>query len=358
MAHRKEHSIGSLKPLPRIKTNIEDPKSLSPTRSRTDPPAAAHDHEKSHLHRRLHSNSLRNRAFTAGREHGYRHAAKETVQSAMELKPPISFDTLLRRDKKTSDSHRHKENQTRQTEQQQHEVNEWTVQQAKLAEERRLLPEQIEKAKKDNVRREAELRDSLKNVEDVAMTSTRQLDDTYYAILEKASLLRSTVQSIQQLAEESRKMHSSFDDEREQLEQDTKKSLEAFGNFDVQESTINQLVEQLKVSKDRTNQLNDRLLAARNRVAAYEEREKQKRKTNRQRWGVIWAVLAAVLALVIAVMVAKNSTKVGSYPHKVAKALDNLGHEVMEIASPVAAMLVPTASQSHDSVLGRMFDEL
>ena len=81
------------------------------------------------------------------------------------------------------------------------------------------------------------------------MSSTRQLDDTYYAILEKASILRSTVASLQQIADESRKMHSNFQEDTSKLEQDTKQNLESFGNFEQQEKTINDLVNKLQASR-------------------------------------------------------------------------------------------------------------
>ena len=354
MAHSKqEDSIGSIKALPKLKTTTEQ---LSPARSRTEP-TEPELHEKSHLHRRLQSASLRNRAFTGAKEHGYRHAAKETVQSALELKPPISFDSLLRREKKSghesggrSGTGRHISRQ--QQEQQQRNVDDWAVQQAELARKRHIRPEDIEKAKKDNVKREKELRDSLSAVEEVAMSSTRQLDDTYYAILEKASLLRNTVASLQQLAEESRRMHSSFQDETKQLEENTKTSFDGFANFDPQETTINSLVEQLKHSKQSTNSLNDRLEAARHRVEAYEEREKQKRKTSRQRWSAVWVMLAGLAVLIIAVIVAKNRATVGGTVHEVAKVLDGFGHDMS------AMLLRPTANADEDTVLEQLFSDL
>ena len=183
------------------------------------------------------------------------------------------------------------------------------------------------------------------------MSSTRQLDDTYYSMLEKASILRSTVASLQQLAEESKRRHSTFKENTTKLEQGTKQNLDGFNNFDGQEKMINDLVGQLKASKERTGELNERLEAARNRIEAYEHRWNEHQKKRRQNWGIIWASIIGLIAFIFAVIAAKNRSAVGSTMHHVAK----FGNE---IASPIAAALRPTASPVEDPYLRKLFDEL
>lgn len=350
MAERRSH-----KQLPALHTG-DAPTQLAPSRSRTDPPAPQkQQHEKSHLHKRLHSNSLRHRAFTSSKEHSHRESAKEIVQSAIDLKPPISFDSLLRRDKKSPDSSRrgsHLQQQQQQQQQRQEDISQTDAEQARRAAQRRIRPEDVTKARRENARREEHLRESLKSVEEVAMSSTRQLDDTYYSILEKAAILRSTVASLQQLAEESRRMHSTFKEDTTKLEQETKQNLDGFNNFDGQEKTINDLVGQLKASKDRSGKLNDRLEAARNRIEAYEHRWNEHRKKRRKNWGIIWASIIGLIVFMFAVIAAKNRSTVGSTMHQVAKVLEH------EIASPIAAALRPTSSPAEDPYLREMFDEL
>lgn len=343
--------------LPPLHTADNSMAHISPARSRTDPPASEKNgQEKSHLHRRLHSNTLRHRAFTgSSKEHHYRHSAKETVQSAIELKPPISFDALLRREKKSPESsQRSSGSQQAQQQAQQQATAEARAQKALNAERRRVKPEDVTKAKQENAQREKELRDSLRKVDEVAMSSTRQLDDTYYSILEKASILRSTVASLQQLAEESRRMHSQFQEDTTKLCQDTRSNLDGFGNFDAQEKRINKLVNQLKGSKSKTDKLNDRLEAARNRVEALEKRELEKKNSRRKRWSVAWGVIVAVIGLIIALIVAKHRSTVGSRVYHVAKVIDELGNE---FASPIADALIKPRS-TEDPYLQKLFDDL
>ncbi|KAK0895269.1 hypothetical protein LTR02_011860 [Friedmanniomyces endolithicus] len=288
---------------------------------------ADHSH---HLHKRLHSNIITGKAS----HHRHRSRAKETVQSAIDLVPPISFDHLLRRDKKTPDSTQGGSATPQQRDEAERRSQQQAQAEAEMEARRRVTPQHVAKAKADNAKREEELRRSLKQVEELGMSSTRQLDDTYYAILEKAAILRSTVASLQQLAEESRRMRAQFDG-------DAKK-----------ERAINELVEKLQQSKRDTAELNARLESARERVAAFERRQKEKWSKRRKQWQASWGVLVGVLVLVIAVLVFKHR-------RRLVLEFDLTGG----LAEGVAAirslpLLQAKASPSQDPYLHRLFDTL
>ena len=285
---------------------------LAPQRSRTDPEQQKRERTR---RSRLHAGSLRSKGQHEYRQH--RRHAKDVVQSAIETRPPISFDTLLRRDKRSPSPSKHKHRSSSDV-QQHNEVQ----QPVPVVEP--VTVQDVEKMQKDNARREEELRQSLKNVEDVGMSSTRQLDDTYYAILEKASILRSTVQSLQRLAEESRRLHSTFDEDTTKLKDDTQRNLDAFGNFEQQEGTINELVTRLTDSRTQTNKLNERLESARHRVEAFEKREGEKAAARRTRWHMIWVTLLSVVLLVIAIVVTKHRRVVAEQLHEVGNRLGDV----------------------------------
>lgn len=322
---------------------------LAPQRSRTDPSATEAKTERTHKPRRLRATSFRNKAQHDEQQQHHRHRrhAKDVVQSAIDTRPPISFDTLLRRDRRSpSPKKRHASGDQQQP----------SPQQPEQPTAKPVTAQDVEKARKENELREEELRQSLKNVEDVAMSSTRQLDDTYYSILEKASLLRSTVQSLQQLAEESRQAHSTFEEETQKLEKETKENLEGFNGFEQQEKTINELVERLKTSRSKTDGLNERLEAARHRVEAFEQRENEKEVSRRKRWRFIWGTLAVVVVLVVSILIARNRRAVGVQLTDVGNRLASLGDAVEEAASPLQSKLRP--SPSEDPFLRELFDEL
>ncbi|KAK3068710.1 hypothetical protein LTR53_013498 [Teratosphaeriaceae sp. CCFEE 6253] len=311
--------------------------SIAPTRSRTDPPAT----ERSHLHKRLHSNTITGRVS----HHRHRSSGKGTVQSAIDLKPPISFDSLLRRDRRSPESSRRGSATAR-------DENEWRARAEGEAKRRRVKPEDVQKAKGENVKREEELRRSLQQVEELGMSSTRQLDDTYYAILEKASMLRSTVAGLQKLAEESKRMRGQFDGDVKTLEQETTTTIEGFGNFEEQERTIDELVEKLKKSKRDTAELDARLEAARVRVDAFEKREKEKRSMRRKQWHATWGTLVGVLVLLIALLVFKHRRRIGEkcdLTREMAEGVATVG---------VPSILEAKPSPIEDPYLHQLFDEL
>lgn len=317
---------------------------IAPTRSRTDPPAPeAQRSQRQHLRRRLHANTIGQIAGTNQHRHHHRHGAKDAVQSALEPKPPINFDNLLRREKKGPEPGSN-EGANGQLD------GSPATHQSEMP-KRQARPEDVAKAKRDNAKREEELRASLKSVEEIGMRSTRKLDDTYYDILEKASILRSTVASLQQLADESKRMHSSFQEETTKLERETTQNVRSFSNFDEQEKTINDLVSRLQDSRAKTDHLNDRLESARLRVEAYEERDNAKQANRRAKWHMAWLSLFGVAVVIIAILVLKNRETVGD---AVEQQLLWIGDLVEDVAAPRHAK----ASPSEDPYLHRLFDDL
>ncbi|KAI6857600.1 hypothetical protein KC343_g9336 [Hortaea werneckii] len=283
--------------------------------------------------------------------HRHRDRAKDTVQSAIDLKPPISFDQLLRRDRKSPLTGRHES-----PSQQQRDIEEWQVQQ-QIQQERearaRVTAQDVEKLKAENEKREQELARSLKEVEDMGMSSTRQLDDTYYAILEKASILRSTVASLQQLADESRRMHQQFKDDSGALETDTRENLDHFNNFEEQEKTINELVTKLQSSKDETNKLNERLEKARTRIETYEQKQEAHRAKRRKQWHAVGGTLLGVVLLVVMALLLRHRRDVAAQMGVVGQKLAAAGDVVYGAGSNLTKDSPP-----EDPYLRQLFDEL
>ena len=354
MSERESDNVGSSLPaFSRAGTGGLD--NLAPTRSSTDPPShsiARHDHapKSPHIRNRLHAQTFGGRTA-----HKHRNRAKETMQSAIDLKPPISFEHLLRRDKKNGDS---RIAGSQNLSQQQQAVSEEHARELAAREARlRVKEEDVEKARDENEKREEELRQSLKHVEELGMSSTRQLDDTYYAILEKASLLRATVASLQQLVEEARRMKSQFEEDTREMENATSKEIEGFRGFEQQEKTINELVERLKGSKAETDRLNGRLASARQRIEACEWREREKQSKRRKRWHATWGTLVGVLVLMIAMLVIKHRKDV--FDGFDAEVMANrAGHLAKEVRSNLATLVQPKPSPSEDPYLHQLFDSL
>lgn len=334
---------------------------LLPTRSRTDPTALESQRSQlGHIGRRLHANTIGQLATSNNprqphhhhSSHHHRNAAKDTVQSAVELKPPIAFDNLLRRDKKGIEIHPKEgpELDSSPASHHQHQIH-----QIHPRSHHKPTTSDVARAQHNNAKREAELRTSFKAVEDIGMSSTRQLDDTYYAILEKASLLRSTISNLQQLADESKKIHSGFRDSTQKLESETKETLNSFTNFSQQETNINALVSALQASRSKTEKLNSRLEAARHRVEAYEFRDNAAQAKRRAQMHTAWLCLFGVAVVIVAMLVAKNRERVGD---AVEAQLMRIGDLVEDVAAPGRRAKAASEESGEDPFLSRLFDGL
>jgi hypothetical protein len=110
------------------------------------------------------------------------------------------------------------------------------------------------------------LRSSLQNLSDQSLKTSRQLDDTYYSILEKLTVLRQTIGSLQELSGLTKELHDSFLEDTKELADDIRGQFKAFNGFGEQERHIGELTERIKVGKERADALNIRLAEARTRV--------------------------------------------------------------------------------------------
>ena len=280
------------------------------------------------------------------------------MQSAIDLKPPISFDQLLRRgEKKTITA------EEGRREQQQRDIAAWRAQQQIQADaelRKRVTPAEVEKVRKENEQREEELRRSLKEVEEAGMRATRDLDDTYYAILEKAAVLRATVNGMMALAQESKGMHETWQSNTGILVADTQKNIRMFKGFEQQERVIGELVAKLRHSRDETIALDERLEAARKRVERYERRERAKRSMRRKQWHATWGTVAGVLVLLFALLLLKNRRRVARELDAVGWSLGAVSAVAEEAAANLGERLRPFAATSarEDPFLSRIFDEI
>jgi predicted RNase H-like nuclease (RuvC/YqgF family) len=107
------------------------------------------------------------------------------------------------------------------------------------------------------------------------MKTTRQLDDVYYSILEKLSVLQSTISNLQDLSSMTRDLHKEFQSETSTFESEMRDQIVAFGEFDNPKQTIGDFETRVKTSKAKADELSARLESARARVLALESEEKE-----------------------------------------------------------------------------------
>jgi DNA repair ATPase RecN len=118
---------------------------------------------------------------------------------------------------------------------------------------------EIDKALRD-------LHTALKSLSDESLKTSRRLDDTYYSILEKVSVLRQTIGTLQELSGLTTELHDNFEADTKDLTDDVQGQIDGFNNFDKQQKQIVDMEQRVTESKTKADSLTDRLSKAKERV--------------------------------------------------------------------------------------------
>ncbi|KAM4054875.1 hypothetical protein HRG_005694 [Hirsutella rhossiliensis] len=154
------------------------------------------------------------------------------------------------------------------------------------------------------------LKQSLGHLGTFSTNTTKHLDDTYYAVLEKMSTLQNTVTAMKGLAEGLRDMCDGFDDDSRALESDTVSQLVALGRFEEQEAKISSLQNRVHHGRARIQGLTGRVDVVRERIEGWERADRDWQERTRKRLKIFWSVTSVVAILIVALAVGvKYTTK-------------------------------------------------
>lgn len=168
---------------------------------------------------------------------------------------------------------------------------------------RRLAPYQLHQADPFTDRCSSGLQRSLAELDIFASSTTKQLDDTYYSVLAKLSSLQSTVSALQELAELSHQLNSSFNTDADELVTDISSQLDAFGQFEDQQTRIESLQSRIHAGRDVIRGLSERVDAVSGRIESWERADKEWQEKTRKRLKAGWVVTSAVVFLLLALFV-------------------------------------------------------
>jgi len=143
------------------------------------------------------------------------------------------------------------------------------------------------------------LKKSFFDLDTFTSTTTRQLDETYYSILEKLSLLQGTVVAMQALAGMSREVSDSFSQEARDLVADAETQLEGLGGFDDQQKRITSLQGRISGGRERIVALSRRVDAVNDRIDSWERADREWQDRTRRRLKVIWLVMIVIVFVVL-----------------------------------------------------------
>jgi hypothetical protein len=135
-----------------------------------------------------------------------------------------------------------------------------------------------------------------------ANATTRKLDNTYYSVLEKLSMLQNTITSMKELATMTRTLNEEFKTEAEEIVTDVSTQIEGFENFSEQEKRISALAERVKTGRAKIKVLGSRVDIVRDRVEGWERGEIEWQEKTRKRLRILWIVIAVIAAVVLALV--------------------------------------------------------
>jgi hypothetical protein len=135
-----------------------------------------------------------------------------------------------------------------------------------------------------------------------ANATTRKLDNTYYSVLEKLSMLQNTITSMKELATMTRTLNEEFKAEAEEIVTDVNTQIDGFENFSEQEKRISALAERVKTGRAKIKVLGSRVDIVRDRVEGWERGEIEWQEKTRKRLRILWIVIAVIAAVVLALV--------------------------------------------------------
>ncbi|KAF7549561.1 hypothetical protein G7Z17_g6308 [Cylindrodendrum hubeiense] len=143
------------------------------------------------------------------------------------------------------------------------------------------------------------LKHSLVDLSTFSTSASRRLDDTYYAVLEKMSTLQHTVAALKDLAETSRNIHTDFDKDSKEIENDITSQIDSMGQFEEQEASIESLQTRIQGGRAKIRSLSDRVDVVRRRVEGWERLDKDSQEKTRRRLKAIWICMSVVISAMI-----------------------------------------------------------
>lgn len=144
---------------------------------------------------------------------------------------------------------------------------------------------------------------SLAELETFASATTKQLDDTYYSVLEKLNALQNTVAALKDLAEQSNQLNSTFSSEADELVTDVSAQLDAFEQFDDQQKRIESLQNRIEAGRELIRSLSERVDAVSERIESWGRADREWQEKTRKRLKAVWIVTSVVVFLMLSLLI-------------------------------------------------------
>ena len=146
------------------------------------------------------------------------------------------------------------------------------------------------------------LKKSLMDLSAFSTETNRRLDDTYFALLEKLSILQNTINTIKDVAIMSHTTSDTLQTESQELVEDIQGQLDAMGNFDEHEKRIRALQARIETGQAKIGSLSDRVDVVKKRIEMWEQADREWQERTRRRLKVVWIIISVVFFAILALL--------------------------------------------------------
>jgi hypothetical protein len=152
------------------------------------------------------------------------------------------------------------------------------------------------------------LKKSLADLSEFSTATMRRLDDTYFAVLEKMSVLQTTILGLKELAIMSQNVNKTLKKESHGVVEEVTDQLDTFGNFESHERRIENLQGRIQVGRAKIKTLSERVDVVRQRVEGWERADRDWQERTRKRMKAIWIVISCVFFAMLLLYVSAQYT--------------------------------------------------
>jgi hypothetical protein len=157
------------------------------------------------------------------------------------------------------------------------------------------------------------LQKSLGDLDTLSNTTTQRLDEMYYSVLEKTSMLQNTVAAMKELAGSAQEVKEAFDRDAAEVVRDAEGQLGMLGQFEGHEQRIQAMQGRIQTGRTRLETLSARVDVVKARVEGWERADLEWQERTRKRLKTVWigilVIVASILLMAIGARLATTSGK-------------------------------------------------
>jgi hypothetical protein len=143
----------------------------------------------------------------------------------------------------------------------------------------------------------------LLDLGEFSMDASRRLDETYYSVLEKMSVLQTSIIGLKELALRSQRIPEDFQRDTASLASEIRTQISSFNQFEQQSARIDALQERIEKGRAKVETLSKRVDVVGDRVEGWEKADKEWQERTRKRLKVIWTIMSVVFFAMLLLLV-------------------------------------------------------